>query len=149
MTSKLLTVSTTLLLALSACGLADQTSSLKHYPAKGLLTCDTEVSLPGDPHEKVNATRVVFSTDMTKADVMTFVARALNLGTGEEIFNEGFRSSLETYEIKKSLGQSLELYSPDTQKVVGTIDTLSGTDNQIVLKIQNFSNTLNCRRVTK
>jgi len=141
--------SMTLVLLLTSCGTASQTSALKHYPTSGPKICDTQVSIPADPHEKVHATRVTFTGDMAKADVMEYAARALDLGTGEQIFNEGFLSSQETYELKKSSSQKIDLYSIKTQTVVGTIE-LSGNDfASITLKIGSHVDTLTCRTQSK
>lgn len=139
----------TLVLFLTACGNVSQTSALKHYPTSGLKTCDTQVSIPADPHEKLNATRVTFTSDMAKADVMEYAARALDLGTGEQIFNEGFLSSQETYELKKSSSQKIDLYSIKTQTVVGTIELSDNDFASITLKIGGHVDTLTCRTLNK
>ena len=149
MKSMIKAFSLTLVLVLSACGNSSQTSALKHYPTSGLKTCDTQVSIPADPHEKVHATRVTFTSDMTKADVMEYAARALHLGTGEQIFNEGFLSSQETYELKKSSSQTIDLYSIKTQTAVGTIEPVDGDSANIVLKIGGHVDTLTCRTLSK
>ena len=141
--------SMTLVLVLTSCGTASQTAALKNYPASGLKTCETQVSIPGDPHEKVNATRVTFTSDMAKADVMEYAARALDLGTGEQIFNEGFLSTQETYELKKSSSEKIDLYSIKTQTVVGTIELSNNDFASITLKIGSQFETLTCRTKSK
>ena len=149
MKSMIKAFSMTLVLVLTSCGTASQTAALKHYPTSGPQICDTQVSIPSDPHEKLNATRVILSSDRAKADVMEYSARALDLGTGEQIFNEGFLSSQETYELKKSSSQKIDLYSIKTQTVVGTIE-LSGNDfASITLKIGSHVDTLTCRTQSK
>ena len=139
----------TLVLVLTSCSTASPTSALKHYPTSGLKTCDTQVSIPADPHEKLHATRVTFTSDMAKADVMEYAARALDLGTGEQIFNEGFLSSQETYELKKSSSQKIDLYSIKTQTVVGTIELSDNNFLSITLKIGGHVDTLTCRTLSK
>jgi hypothetical protein len=140
-------ISVSLLVTLSGCGSQDTSAKLKHVPTKGVKTCDTEVNVPGDPHARVNATRVVFYEDMKKADVMEFTTRAMNLGTGQEIFGEIYRESLQTFELKLNANQVLELFSVETQKVVGAIQSVSGTSNQMILKWNKYSTTLTCRQV--
>jgi len=149
MKSTIKAFSMTLVLVLTSCGTASQTAALKNYPASGLKTCETQVSIPGDPHEKVNATRVTFTSDMAKADVMEYSARALHLGTGEQIFNEGFLSSQETYDLKKSSSQKIDLYSTKTQKFVGTIELAGDDSARMTLKIGGHVDTLNCRNLSK
>lgn len=149
MNSKLFTLSASLLFTLSACGLDHQASTLKHYPVKGALTCDTEVSIHGDPHAKVYATRVIFASDMTKADVREYATRSVNLGSGDDIFNEDFLTSSKTYDLKKANESLLDLYSRETQKVEGTIDSDGESPKKITLKLNDYSRSLSCRRVAK
>jgi hypothetical protein len=149
MKSMLTAVSMTLFVVLSACGNASQTSALKQSPANGIKTCDTGVAIPADPHEKVHATRIIFTSDMVKADVMEYAARALNLGTGEQIFDERYLSSRETYDLKKSSNQTIDLYSTNTQTVLGTIKLAEANSASIILKIGAHVDTLNCRTLSK
>lgn len=144
MNSKRLTVSASLVLVLSACGGNNQTSSLNHYPTNGFKTCDSEVSTPGDPHAKVDATRVVLDKEMSKAIVIEYETRAMNVSTAEDVFQEGFRTSLETYQMKKTRTRSIELFSTESQKIVGTIDPVAGASKKIILKMEGYSQTLNC-----
>jgi hypothetical protein len=137
-----------IMITLTACG-SSQTSSLKHVPVKGVKTCDTEVDVPADPHARVHATRVVFTTDMKSADVIEYSTRAFNLGTGQEIFNELYQESLKTFVLKLSQNQKLELYEPETQKIVGSVEPVASTSTKMTLKLDGYTDTLTCRQTEK
>lgn len=143
----ILAISASVLTMLSSCGSTQESSSLKHEPTAGIKTCDSEVDVPGDPHARVYATRVVFTADMKKAEISEFSTHAYNLGTGQEIFDEIYLESQEAYALKLKANQVLELVSLKTQKVSGTIEPAARDVEQIKLTQDNYTETLKCRIV--
>jgi hypothetical protein len=138
-----------IMITLTACGSSSQSSSLNHVPVKGVKTCDTDVDVPGDPHARVYATRVVLAADMKNADVIEYSTHAFNLGTGKEIFNELYQESLKTFVLKLSQNQTLELVESETQKVVGSLVPVGGNSKKMTLNIDGYSDALTCRQTSK
>ncbi len=138
-----------IMITLTACGSSSPSSNLKHIPVKDVKTCDTEVDVPADPHARVHATRVVLAADMKKADIAEYSTHAINLGTGQEIFNDVYQESLKTFVLKLSQNQTLELYEPETQKIVGSVEPVASTSNKMTLKLDGYTDILTCRQTEK
>lgn len=136
--------SISVMFAMTACG-SSQTSSLKQVPVKSGKICDSEFDVPGDPHARVHATRIVFTADLKNADVIEYLTRAFNIGTGQEIFDDLYQESKKTFDVKLSPNQILELVALDTQKVVASIVPVVGNTEKITLKRDDYSKTLSCR----
>jgi hypothetical protein len=77
--------------------------------------------------------------------VMEFSTRALNLGTGREIFRDIYREKSNVYAIRISNADALELYTPKFEQAVGSLDRLPNSADTWTLRINSRSYILTCR----